>query len=205
METIKKIPVIILLLITVNLYSQVEKPITRGNWLIGGSASGEYSSYKSESDITSYLKAGIYPSIGYFIIDGMAVGVSISPNYSTRLGDNSYSYFSCGLGPFVKYYASSGLFLGGYLNYNTGIQSSKYFNSFTDKYDTNKYHSYSMSFSPEMGYAYFINSKIAIEASLNYSYNINLRSSGNNSEIGDIKWNSTQNHLYFSLGFQMFW
>jgi hypothetical protein len=73
--------------------------------------------------------------------------------------------------------------------------SSKTFNS-------PRFYNYNVE---KMGYAHFFNSKIAIEASLFYSYYINLKSSNNNNETGDIKWNSTQNQLYFSVGFQMFW
>jgi outer membrane protein len=201
----KNVFTLLFLLASVTLFSQVEKPITKGNFLIGGGASGNYNCNKSENDTLRHISVGINPSIGYFIIDGLAVGLSISPSYSSNLGKNKQTSFFCGFGPYLKYYTSSGFFVGATFYYSTEIQNSNYFNSITDKFESNKNNSHGLGFTPEVGYAYFINSKIAIETSLNYNYYFSSYSAVYSSEITDIKGNNTSDNIYFSLGFQMFW
>ena len=177
------------MLISLTLFSQVEKPITQGNFLIGGSASANYSSNKTESRTTKYINGGISPSLGYFVVDGMAMGLSISTSLTLGLADYDYSYLSIGAGPFAKFYTSSGIFIGGSVYYSTG----------NSKNNSNKSTFNSLSIHPELGYAYFINSKIALEASLNYSYQLY-----NNSYENQSKATTKYNRIYFSLGFQLF-
>ncbi len=195
----KNLITLLLIIISMNLFSQVEKPITKGNFLIGGSASGGYYSQKytysssSTANTTSAIDASLYPSIGYFIIDGLAVGLSLNASISEGLKENKYSSLGFGLGPFIKYYTPIGLFVGSKFNYSLS----------SAKFDSKKfYNDNSINVSPEVGYAYFINSKVAIETSLNYSFYLSNRTFANQSQNPDDS--NKYNRLYFSLGFQIF-
>jgi hypothetical protein len=84
---------------------------------------------------------------------------------------------------------TSGIFIGGSMGYSTGNSKS----------NSNKRTSNSLNIQPELGYAYFINSKIALEASLNYSYQFY-----NSSYENQPKATTKYNRIYFSLGFQLF-
>ena len=176
--------------VSLTLFSQVEKPITQGDFLIGGSAYGGYYSTKTESNTDKNIRAGLSPSLGYFVVDGLAVGLSISTSVYSGLADNDYSSLSLGAGPFAKFYTSSGIFISGSVYYSSGNSKSA----------STKSTSNSLSIHPELGYAYFINSKIALEASLNYSYQFYIRSYEN-----QPKSTTKYNQMYFSIGFQKFW
>jgi hypothetical protein len=189
----KNLITLVLMIVSLNLFSQVEKPITKGNFLIGGSATGGYYSYKysGSTSSTKYISASFYPSVGYFIVDGLAFGFSLSSSVYKGLEDYKYSNFSAGIGPMAKYYTPFGIFAGGSISYSfsntTNNNSSKSANN-------------NISINPELGYAYFINSKIALETSINYSYQFSNSSYENQTQDSSYKYN----RLFFSIGFQIF-
>jgi hypothetical protein len=196
----KNLITLLLIIISTNLFSQVEKPITKGNFLIGGSASGGYYSqkntYSSSTTVNSIstsndISASLSTSLGYFLLDGLAVGLSFYVSIDKGLDKYKYSAFGVGTGPFVKYYTPTGLFVGGRIGYSTS----------NAKYDSTSNSNYtSFYFNPEVGYAYFISSKIAIEAALNYAYDFSKSSYENQSSYSYSKYN----RLYFSINLQIF-
>ncbi len=184
----KSLLTLFLLFISANLYSQIEKPIVKGNIIFGGNGMVSYNRINIERNISNfsikYISATLNPSIGYFIYDGLALGLSVNSNYIEGLEDYKRSSLELGLGPFFKYYTSLGLFAGSRINYSIHKEiGSNYINN-------------SYSIIPEIGYAYFINSNISFESSLNHTYVLSKNNIGN--EL------TTINNTYLTFGFQMF-
>lgn len=177
------------LLTTLNLFGQDEKPINKGNFLLGGSTNMAYHNQDGES-----YQINITPSFGFFVENNIAIG--LKPNfgyYYTSSDDDELSFkqTSIGAGPFIKCYFNSGLlveletyFLYGKSKYDYGDM----FGSFEDE-------SKQIIFSPGIGYAFFINNKVSLETKL--SYQVAKIKSGSNH-------NDDSESLILSFGFQIF-
>jgi outer membrane protein len=137
-------------------FSQIEKPVTKGNFIISGGGSIEYSKYKSDNVEFSKRDYSFNPGLGYFILDNFAIGLNTTFGYS-KLSVKSYTY---GLGPYAKYYFKNGIFLKTETFYSYNIQKAT---EITPK-------THSLTVAPGIGYSFFLNSKISLEPSLNYSY-----------------------------------
>lgn len=132
-----------------------EVPTKEGSMIIGGSASIDFQKSKYEYPFsTSESKRfliGIYPLVDYFIADNLAIGGNITLSLTTSSGSNN---FSIGIGPEIRYYFDSGLLLKA----ETGIV-----------YSTNS-KMISFNLKPGVGYAIFLNSKVALEPCLIYEF-----------------------------------
>jgi hypothetical protein len=187
----------------VNSYGQTDKPIAKGNMLLGGSAGFSYSNASSQYQYTDLnfmpisqtnevtdLSLSLYPSVGYFVADGLAIGISPSLSLSHyKSGDNVYNGYGVGIGPFIKAYFTSGFFV----SLQPGISYSM------SKSGDNKSSTIQFNINPSLGYAFFINPKVSLEPSIGYSYNKVI-----------YKYQSITNEttktsrLFFSIGFQVF-
>ena len=220
MTSMKNLLLPLLILSCLKLSAQIEKPILKGNYIIGGSVSMKFNSLNENLNYTtgsgnsnpesSVLNNSSYnlelsPQIGYFIINGLAVGISPVYSYSntketqTRNDSIAGSVFSnkissntntnsIGAGVFIKYYSTSGFFLNLMIQYQ--YNTSKYtaeFSNFTpgtsniifkEKANTN-IHSNRIAVSPGLGYAIFLKSNISLEPMISYFYSRNSQSSSN--------------------------
>jgi len=157
------------------------------------------------------------PQIGYFIANGLAVGISPIYAYSNAretysAQDSSTSYVSSsitksdtktnsiGAGVFIKYYSKLGFFLNMQIQYlyNKSVYSSEYLNfspgttNILNRNQANTYsHSNTYAISPGLGYAIFLNSNISLEPMISYSFNKNIESE-----------NGTTNFIQISSGIQ---
>lgn len=161
-----------------------QSQITKGNWLVGGSAS--FSSFESKfhnngSDITQTgLSFQINPNVGYFFVDKLAVGILPAFGYYNPSGSNNNSY-SYGFGPFIKYY-----FLKPDKLINPFAQASFGFNEGRNEASSI---SKSSGYDLKAGTAIFFNSSVALEVAINYDYN---------------KIDNTQNNnISLAIGFQI--
>ena len=84
----------------------VNAQITKGNWMVGGSANFTNSKAESKGNgFTSKSKVSgfnISPNLGYFIADQFALGLTPSLSFSNPEGENNNST-SYGIGPFFRY------------------------------------------------------------------------------------------------------
>jgi hypothetical protein len=168
----RKILAIICVCIPLQSFCQIEKPITKGNVIISGGGTIEYTRYTHNFNFN--------PGFGYFIKDNLALGL----NTTFGIVKSGYKYYSYGIGPYAKYYFNNGVFL----KTETFFSSYKIVGNVTDK-------STRLTISPGIGYAFFLNSKIALEPSLNYKY-----SHYKNDLSNPIK----DNMLFFELKLNMF-
>ena len=184
----KKLLTLLTILISFTSFSQIQKPITKGNFIIDGGASFSFSKSISKMGTSvaknSTYDLSVYPTCAYFIIDNLAIGLSIPIDYGGSKDNKSYSL---GLGPIIKYYFINGPFLKMSLLYSyakgTGsyAQSSKYFYII-----------------PGAGFAFFINPKVSIEPSLNYIFTYNT------SDAFSEAYSYRSNKIELELGITIF-
>ena len=130
----KKIFLLALMGMFINLFSQTDKPINKGNYIIGGSVSGNYlfDNYTTygQPEKVRMIDFGFNPTFGYFVAKGLALGISPSFNYQKEKQSFQYIGFSqwqsftyadygFGIGPFLKYYFQNGFLIGLNINYST--------------------------------------------------------------------------------------
>lgn len=153
-------------------------PIQQGNWIVGGSIGSIGYSFEGET-----FNVNIMPQAGYFISDGVAIGLTAGGGLQTvKDGDNVWNYK---VAPFVRYYfpegaSSTGRFFG---QGDLGISGA----SAGSESDT------SFAFGINAGYAHFITPNVALEAMAGYNYS--------KSDVANAK---AQTGLGVSVGFQIY-
>jgi hypothetical protein len=153
----KKLIFLLPLMFTLSSFSQTEKPITKGNIILSGGGTFQYSNYKSDGgNDFGIIDLSFNPGFGYFIIDNLAIGLNATVGYSKL---NSYKSYSLGAGPFVKYYFNNGIFAKAEFSYTYlhGLGSNE-----------TKIKDYSII--PGVGYAFFLNQKVSLEPCISYQY-----------------------------------
>jgi hypothetical protein len=189
--------------------SPIVKPLTKGNFMLGGAVDFYYSSSNGASDIintysnTNSLRQvhlSLNPSVGYFVIDGLVLGLTPTFTYEyaratirslgTSNGTSDGHSFNIGLNAFAKYYFKNSFFIGLESGYSHKI--GNYNDAGTTK-DNN------FIVRPSIGYAIFLNSKVSIEPSIYYlyqKYDLNGMKFGTSS--------SSSNNIGLSVGLHIF-
>ncbi len=180
------------LYLPLSLIAQVEKPIEKGNVLLGGRFGAYYSSEKYEGPSPNYKHYNLscLPNVGYFFTDNLALGLTcpliIDWDQQRPYIDKSEAAksYSIGLGPYMKYYFNNGIITVLSITYN----------HFCLKYQLNTHKYLFYQISPGVGYAIFINQKVSLETSVYYQYRYT-------SEPSD----KTKEHsVHLNAGFQIF-
>lgn len=150
-----------------NTSSLINARIKDGSIMLGGSLGGNYQKYEhnnlntGKKETGDLITARLNTKSGYFFLPDFAVGLNLSFQHtninvdSTRYGDSKTTYLLAG--PFVRYYFNSGIFLEA--NVNAGVLAIQ---------GGNKSDIKNGIFG--IGYAYFLNDRIAIEPLLTFKY-----------------------------------
>ena len=167
------------------VYFGASAQIEKGKILAGGSVGLSSSTYKEIDDgVTEYENTTVYlwimPRVGYFITEALAAGagINLSMNSTKYEDDDVYTSSSVSFTPFVRYYLPQGFF--GQVEFGLGGSTDKWKPSDGDV-DTDKYKL--LLWSLAAGYAYFLNSNVAIEPMV--SYTVNTYSNSNNTNFKD--------------------
>jgi hypothetical protein len=174
---------ILLIIAACFIIKNANSQITKGNWLVGGSAS--FSSLKSSSTATIQFKQTnfqISPLVGYFVKDKFAIGLKPSLTYGSNTIANTNTIIS--IGPFVRYY-----FLKPENIFNLFTEGSYAYGSNTGKGQGTgqKSNTFSLSAGPVL----YFNSSVGLEFIIGYSTTKVVGFSGTNNEIR------------FGIGFQI--
>jgi len=149
-----------------NQSSLISAKIKDGSIMVGGNLGASYQKFTRENIKTSRKETGDLIEVrfatktAYFFLPDFAVGLNAAVEHtslnidSTRFGSKNTYLLA---GPFVRYYLNNGIF--GELNVNAGINTVK---------DGNKTDIKSAAIG--VGYAYFLNERIAIEPLLSFTY-----------------------------------
>ncbi|MDM1073892.1 outer membrane beta-barrel protein [Empedobacter brevis] len=155
-------------------------PIKQGNWIVGGSIGSLGYSFEGKN-----FNINFNPQAGYFISDGIAVGLGIGAGLQTvKEGKNIWNYK---VAPFARYYfpegaSSTGRFFGQGDIGISGTGATAEENAKT-----------SFAFGVNAGYAHFISRNVALEGTVGYNYS-----------KSDLANAQAQNGLGLTLGFQIY-
>ncbi len=155
-------------------------PIKTGNWMVGGAVGSLGYSFEGEN-----FNINLMPKAGYFISDGVAIGLGAGVGFQTvKDGDNVWSY---NVSPFVRYYfpegsSETGRFFG---QGEIGISGA------SATADNNNQTSF--AFGINGGYSHFVSRNVALEVIAGYNYS---KSNAANA--------AAQNGLGLAVGFQIF-
>lgn len=88
---------IVLLLVSIAFSSMTFGQLQQGSWVVSGNSSLQVSSSKFEGASSSATTVTLSPSIGYFVVDGLAVGIGVdvlnSDGFTTYAFLPSASYY----------------------------------------------------------------------------------------------------------------
>ncbi len=151
-------------------------PVQKGNWIVGGSLGSLGYSFEGKN-----FNISVNPRAGYFVSDGIAVGLGVTGSLAAVSGeDNVWGY---GVAPFVRYYFPEGSSASGrfFAQGDVGISGSSPGSGA------------SLALGANVGYAHFITNSVALEASLGYNYS-----------KATVSGSNGQNGLGVALGFQIY-
>jgi len=168
----KKIQLLVLVILfnTISAFSQTDQ----GNILVGGSTNlgFNFGTFKTETNgsqtqgtqkITNF---NISPSVGYFLIDHLVVGISLPFSSSTNKLNNSKSTDnSIVISPFTRYYFTESN-IKPFLQAQVGFGSNK--NKFESDFSNFESTSNLFNYGILGGVAIFINDYIALDLGINY-------------------------------------
>ena len=181
----KKLFVFIFLVSALNLMGQDVNPTQKGHLMVGGGGSISYFTFINETSGNFALV--LNPSIGWFLSDGLALGIGPTFYITSSFGDYGSTHLGIGTDLFIAKYFNSGVFIKGSTGYTL------YHNFDTSEYD-NDFNTHNINIIPEVGYAFFLGPNVALELSLTNTFNIML-SDGSNSYY---------NNSAIKAGFQIF-
>ena len=153
-------------------------PIKQGNWIVGGSIGSIGYSFEGEN-----FNINLSPQAGYFISDGIAIGLTTGFGLQTvKGGDNIYQYK---LMPFARYYFPEGASSTGrfFEQGEVGVTGAK----------SGGVSDTSFGFGVNAGYAHFISRNVALEGTVGYNYS--------KSNLANAQ---AQNGLGVAVGFQIY-
>ena len=161
----KKLILLLSLTFCLNAFSQIEKPITKGNMILVGGVSIQsnnvQTTYDPTSTLTGVFAISLTPGFGYFIQDNFAIGLNTNISFYKQ---GSTKYYSLGAGPTIRYYFKDGLFIKAETMIAFMGRLVTNFGSNSNSKGTN------ISLIPGLGYALFLNQKVALEPCLSYMY-----------------------------------
>ena len=163
------------------LFGIVNAQVEQGKWLVGGSSNlglnfgkEKVKSGSTTTDYYKYSQFNLSPMIGYTVMDGLPVGLSLDFELSTYKYSNNNidkeQYTTFGIGPFVRYYFGS---MSGLMPYaegriGFGSQNNKTTNN-SGTSNTNK--SSDFNYRLGVGATHFIGNAVGIDLFLGYNHN----------------------------------
>ncbi|SFC51299.1 hypothetical protein SAMN05421747_11316 [Parapedobacter composti] len=151
-------------------------PIQQGNWMVGGSLGSLGYSFEGEN-----FNIRVEPRAGYFISDGVAIGLGLLGSlYTAPESDAVWGY---GVAPFVRYYFPEGASSTGrfFAQGDVGISGSSPGSGA------------SLALGANVGYAHFVTNSVALEVTAGYNYS-----------KATVSGSTGQNGLGVALGFQIY-
>ncbi len=198
MIDMKKIIIICLLIpiLYLSSFSQVDKPILKGTLLTGGNISFHSEKYKDINPNATYIQniknLELNSNIGYFIVNQLSTGIKVEyqidkKEFEYLIVPDKYIVKNFLIGPTMRYYIKMGLFaettfLIGFLNSGSEESPAKWRN---------------YSWSSGVGYSIFFNQNIAFEPMIKYKL---LHKKGYEIEEGE----EVNSGIFFSCGFQIY-
>ncbi|HTJ49788.1 MAG TPA: autotransporter outer membrane beta-barrel domain-containing protein [Cyclobacteriaceae bacterium] len=169
----------------------------QGRMMVGGSLGFSGHTDKTKNNNTTvttdkYTTFSLAPQFGYFVIDNLAVGAGLdlsAESHKMLYNDSKSVTTTLQFEPFVRYYLPMKIFFHG----SFGVGSSKV--KTTDNNVTTTSNGGVTSGSIAAGYAWFLNSNVAIEPMVGYS-------STRTNPSGNLKY--LESGPFIKVGFQIY-
>ncbi len=182
-----------IVLITMSLLT-MNAQTEQGKWLISGASDLTFSSttttleYDGEelgdSDAT---KLSLTPVAGYFIADGLAIGMALNVENSKQ---DDYTSNSLTIGPFARYYFGNS-------NVKPFLQGALLFGSSTEEDDTDEADASVNAWELGGGVAMFINNFLSVDMGLGYG-----KATATSEDDNDLKL--IMDGISFNVGFSVY-
>jgi outer membrane protein len=206
MLSMKKIFLFLTVLTLINVSFKIYGQTEQGIVLLGGETNLNYTSMNStlksgldEENMGSNSKIEFSPQVGFFVKNGLALGLEVSGSIenSKDKDGNKVTSTSFVFAPFFKGYFGSGN-VKPYLMAEAGLGSMSYISKTSGITDDDE--SLSMvDYSFEGGMAIFFNDRASIDIGLGYGINI-LKPNNSSSETVQL----IKRGLYFGVGVNLF-
>lgn len=171
----KTVVLALTILLSISVYAQNDdvRPTDKGSFLVNGAFNFNTSNVDATNsflDGAKQFNLSFSPRAGYFVMDGLAVGLETTFTYAREEFEfiygtltNKTSIFTAG--PFVRYYLKSGFFAEASIGF--GKQNSE-----SDDPDGVNFETEIDFFSYELGvgYAIFFNNNVSLEPFLSYQF-----------------------------------
>lgn len=172
-------------------------PRAKGTYFANGTVLVNHTTHNVNDEKSNAFSIGFNPKIGYFINDNLAIGAEIalrSTNETTDdiLGETETNSFMVGFLPLARYYLNSGLF--GEVAAGISTQNTKMDNGIIET----DYSSFGYGFRAGIGYALPIGKQVAIEPTVNYSWE------KFNPEDAPDKYDETLSSIFLGIGLTAF-
>lgn len=170
----------------------------QGKWMVGGSIGVDFGNSKVEYDgnkisDSKQISVLLEPKYGYFVTDGLAVGLGIGFSSDTEKyeGNDKTTMNAFLVSPFVRYYTPVGLF--GEASVGLGnVNIIEQYEGEKDEYKTGVF-----GWSVGTGYAIFLNENVSLEPMISYNNII-----GTSDE--DSKFKTKTGLFMIQVGFNIF-
>ncbi len=218
MKTLKTLFILSLFFYSVTGFAQSDdegttSPTTKGNFIIGGSSSFNFSSTSSkvkgdnfdDIDIGTNTFFSIAPSAGYFVIDNLAIGTGVAFTTGKFKADDSdfeSRQTSIVASPFVRYYfgkTNIRPFLEG--SFGIGSTKTETDNDFIgdDVVSSSETRNSIFTYAFNGGVAFLLNDFVSIDLGVGYN-----STSTKNRDNNDNNLRSVNNIIGFNAGFNIF-
>ena len=182
----------------------VSAQIQKGDWLVGGNFFASTS--KLNEGKTRSFSTALGSNIGYFVRDGLRLGLSVQTNLSRTREDGKLKakHKQIDIGPTISYYLllSNKIYWVNKFGYSTELYKSTNYWRFSDEEEASTYKGTRARIHGSTGLGYFLSSNWSIEGTLTAS----LTSSSNSYFEED--YNNVNNNeslsLYTNIGFRYF-
>lgn len=173
----KKIILLLTLVASFNL--TVNAQTEKGKWLVSGSSNVGFNSVSTKFTANGMSVDGekvntfnISPSVGYFVVENLSVGLSLGfTNSSTTEDDDKISASTFTVLPTASYFFTKNTTVKPYLGAGVG------YSSYQQKYNSVAQTNGGLAWEVGGGLAYFINPKIGINLGLGYGQ-VSIEDSG---------------------------
>ncbi|MBJ2173218.1 autotransporter outer membrane beta-barrel domain-containing protein [Aureibaculum sp. A20] len=174
---------------------------SQGEILISGGVLVHYTSNNVNDNKSNSFTTNITPKAGYFIMDNLAVGLELSVATSSSkskslFGDSKRNTTVLSLGAFGRYYLDNGLFFEGLVGAGTKKTSSGLEGIPELKLGDNT--STILGFRTGVGYAISLGDHVALEPTINYSWEKNLP------KDAPSDYKDTLSSIFLGIGFTVF-
>ncbi|UII20140.1 outer membrane beta-barrel protein [Fulvivirga ligni] len=192
----KKALLIAVLMVSVMTVQSGYAQIQKGNFMVGGDATFDF----GKSDGVKYSKTAINPTVAYFLVNRLALGLqgSLGATVYDRGSADARQFSTLAIGPLARFYFNENKFSvfaeAGYLHESLVVGPAEDFVliSYTGQDENREQYSYS-HLDLGVGCSFFLNDHVSIDAIL--AYHKNLTENG---------YSRGQKQISLNFGFQIF-